>query len=144
MISKRSQRAYKIWIDQEGLQGLKTVIFFPNSFPPYQNFDAAQIATLTNTLLHLTNYESSERHSQIPITSKIVQRIALEHGDTPWSRTIKDVKPKLSADLLDLREQYSVWALQKLEKSAVFVFADYAQIEFGGVPRGKQKVWKPK
>jgi hypothetical protein len=37
-----------------------------------------------------------------------------------------------------------VWALQKLEKSAVFVFADYAQIEFGGVPRGKQKVWKPK
>jgi hypothetical protein len=55
--------------------------------PTYQNFDAAQIATLTNTLLHLTNYESNERHSQIPITSKIVQRIALEHGDTPRRQT---------------------------------------------------------
>jgi hypothetical protein len=84
----------------------------------------------------------------IKMARSTAERIAHEHRDPLCNkelvRVVQPIKPLISLDIQDLRVEYANWCTEKLDAGAVFIFVDETYMHFGGQPRKKAKITKPK
>lgn len=80
----------------------------------------------------------------IELSRSTLERIAHDHRDTEHPRAIvraaQSLKPLLTLDTMEWRWDYAGWALEKLDKGAIFVFSDEDYHNFGGAPHKKQRI----
>lgn len=78
----------------------------------------------------------------------MIEKIAYEHMDSEhpqaivWS--IKQIKPFLILVNMKWHVEYCKWALDKLEKRAIFIFSDKDYWNFGGISYKKQHITRIK
>ena len=90
-----------------------------------------------------TEWEEVVKKQGFNLARSIVENVAKKHRDSQHSYAIKWVirseKSHLSSYDEDLRLEYCLWALERLEEGVIFIFIDESYIDIGGPPRKKAK-----
>ena len=78
------------------------------------------------------------RNHGIDIVPATAKRIATQHRDPdhPYriSHTVTPPEPSLTFENKIERLNFTTWAIEELEKGAIFIFSDKTYVEIGGTP----------
>ena len=77
-------------------------------------------------------------------TAESVAHKHREYCNKELVRVVQPIKPYITFDIQDLRMEFAHWVTERLNEGAVFIFVDETYIHFGGQPRKKAKITKPK
>ena len=95
-----------------------------------------QLRDLFTTHFELPFEVVAEYFCGLKVARSTLERIAHDHRDSihpyPLARRIQPLKPALSIDHKDLRQDFAQWALREIARGALFIFTDESYIEFGG------------
>src|SRR5205814_1027442 len=113
--------------------------------------DGSDLSYQIRTICYEDCYSTWDRavhNAGIKMARSTIEIIAKRNHDrehpNPLVRSFSVLKPKLDADLRDLRLEFSRWALHQLDQGALFIFSDETYINLGGHPHKKRRFTRMK